>query len=284
MKIDTTNTKSINYAKSFPGKLEEVHQGRIVLKDTAVYRSTKENIDVACTVCGHEWSARPNNLIDKQSGCPECKRLAFVARAGVIRQPRASKAEKELAKCCHKAGMSLDAIGDLLNRSKHTIHRWIDSGVAERHRQRNKERHAIQKASGHQQKVLAAYRQTEHGKANASKSDHKRRSLKYHAIDDVLVDGVWHSYDCYQYIDTPEDREFWSFPGANEDVAKRKIQQDKLAVISGEPYSLEHLVPLNRGGIHHPDNFANRALALNKQKKDNILSKDVELFCRRLFA
>ena len=114
-------------------------------------------------------------------------------------------------------------------------------------------------------------------------SNHQRRGLEYHAIDEVLIDGVWHSYDCYQYIETAEDKEFWSFAGADEDVAKRKQQQIKLAAIAGEPYSLEHLVPLSRGGIHHPFNFANRALALNLQKNKSILSKDVELFCARLF-
>lgn len=80
-----------------------------------------------------------------------------------------------------------------------------------------------------------------------------------------------------------ESQEMMSFAGAEEDVAKRKKQQIGLTKISGETYSLEHLVPLSQGGLHCPENFANRALTLNIQKGAKRLPKDDALFVKRLF-
>lgn len=274
---------ALKAARSFPERLRLLHEGRVVLTDRSVYKGMHKTVHVACTVCGHEWSAKPNNLICNKTGCPECKRLKDVERAGGTRQHRASKAEKELAMCCRKAGMTLESIGDLMNRSSQTIQRWTDPVADERHKKRNNKRNALQSASGIKQQRDAAYLQTPHGKANKAKGRHKRRALQYHALDRILVDGVWHDVDMWEYITTAADRDRWSFDGADDDVAKRKSQQILLGKISGEIYTLDHLVPLNQGGIHHPSNFQNLASALNSSKCDSIVSKDVELFCKRLF-
>lgn len=77
--------------------------------------------------------------------------------------------------------------------------------------------------------------------------------------------------------------EMFSFEGTEDAVKTRKKQQQVLEKISGEKYSLEHLIPLSRGGLHHPMNFANRALQLNIEKNNKRLAADDELFCKRLF-
>jgi transposase-like protein len=284
MKCSSPNPRAQRTAAKFPQRLQDVHEGRIVLRDDAEYENNRTPIDVTCTVCGHEWSARPNDLINKHQGCPECARLKKVAAAGINRKPRVSKAFKEFARRCHfEGGMPFNKIGKLLNKNHGSVMRWCDSALQERARQQNHERNAKNKASGYQAQLIADYQKTPHGRSAGLKAVHKRRSVEYHALDTILIDGAWHHVNMMDYITTAEDRAFWSFPGADDDVAKRKKQQIKLGEISGEPYSLEHLVPLSKGGIHHPFNFANRALALNKQKRNSILSKDVELFCARLF-
>ena len=264
--------------QEFPTKLQEIHQGRIVLRDTAVYVHNKIHIDVKCTVCGNEWRAAPSNLIRAKRGCPKCVAIRARKSAGTMRSPRASKAEKELVKRMRSTGMSINAIAKIVGRSNGTVHRWIDPVEVEKNRERSRISNPLRSPE-----MRRAYRKTPHAKAIKYSADHKRRALEYHAIDDVLIDGVWHDIDVYEYITTDEDRAFWSWDGADEDCAKRKLQQSNFAKISGEKYSLEHLIPLSRGGIHHPMNFANRALKLNIKKNNSIWSSDVELFCKRLF-
>ena len=119
---------------------------------------------------------------------------------------------------------------------------------------------------------------------------HKRRALEYHCFGNAYIPDHpdanpegWVEYDLSDLITTAADREEMSFVGADEDVKKRAEQQQKLERISGEKYSLEHLIPLSRGGTHQPENFANRALTLNLQKNNKRLQADDELFAKRLF-
>jgi transposase len=283
MKIGTTEPRAVRAGKAFPARLQEKHEGRIVLRETAEYHGNKFGIDVRCTVCGHEWSPRPDKLVCGGHGCPECHRLKKIARAGIMRCPRASAAEKEFANRLRVAGMSYQAIADMLGRSGGAIQCWTNPEALKKNRQRSLERNARNAGNGYHANRVARYRQTEHGKAQSVKSKQKRRALQYHARDRILVDGCWHDVDMWEYITTAADRDRWSFDGADDDVTKRKTQQALLGKISGELYTLDHLVPLNQGGLHHPFNFQNLSHSLNSAKNDSIVSKDVELFCKRLF-
>lgn len=45
---------------------------QIVISDT--YQTTKTKIKCTCTVCGHNWKAKPAHLLDGH-GCPRCKAI-----------------------------------------------------------------------------------------------------------------------------------------------------------------------------------------------------------------
>lgn len=238
-----------------------------------------------------EYSASANHVVKSTSDCQckGCNSDRKEANAGTLRSPRATQEEKQLAKELHDSGMSYNAIGRQLGRSDSTIKKWLIPEykvraivLSSKWRNDNPERHKRNKKR--------YYSEFEHGKQSAKKGYHKRRSLEYHATDVVYLpdhpDADYQGFvefNCYDLITTSEDRTFWSFAGADDDTAKRAKQHIGLEKISGEKYSLEHLVPLSRGGIHHPANFANRALKLNVQKNNNLWDKDSELFLSRIF-
>ena len=237
------------------------------------------------------YPASARKVLEETTGCrcTGCKTDKRTASAGKTRSPRATKEEKELAAKLRAEGRSYLEIARQLGRGDSTILRWLDPEQREKSRQScakwNSENREQHRANNRRYS-----KEFEHGRANKRKRDHKRRSLEYHAADVVFLpdhpDGDsqgFVAYDCYDLITTDEDRTLWSFPGADEDVAKRTTQQKGLEKISGEKYSLEHLIPLSRNGIHHPMNFVNRALKLNIQKGNKMLKEDMELFCKRLF-
>ncbi len=244
-----------------------------------------------CVIHG-QYEANADNILRETKGC-QCKGCTSdkkAASAGTMSKSRGTKEEKELAAKLRKEGLSYREIGRQLGRDGSTIQNWLDLDCKERKNRcdakwqsENKARNAV---------VKRRYRtEFAHGKAVDTKSSQKRRSLKYHASDVVFLPDHpeadsqgFVSYDCYDLITTDEDRILWSFPGADEDVAKRSKQQKGLAKISGEKYSLEHLIPLSKGGLHHPMNFVNRSLKLNIQKGNKMLKEDMELFCKRLFS
>ena len=285
----STNPKAIKAAKEFPAKLKDISGDTIRIVKGSVYSTWNTKVNVVCMTCSHQWKSTPNRLKNSR-GCPECAKKRCINSAGTRRSKRADRETKQKAAELRASGLSYKKIGKELGFAQATIQRWLDKGQYERQLIKKREHNKKSKASGHQAKLNAAYYQTPHGKASAKKGEHKRRSLKLHAVDSIYIGNHpeadaqgFVEVDMWSYI-TPEDFDFWSFDGANDDVAKRAKQQQGLEKISGEKYSLEHLVPLSKGGLHHPLNFANRALTLNLQKNDKMLPDDVRLFAKRLFS
>lgn len=314
---ESNHGKTKNFAARFPQRLKEAHNDTIRIREGAVYRGVgsrpKEGktysdyyIPVVCMVCGHEWGQTPFSLVNMKRGCHEChKKRQVEYQRGIIgkKKPRKSTPEERLKARQLFAELGNKAeVGRILGRTTRTICQWLDDELYQRHLGKGRECHAKHRATGHSQKVSAAYRQTKNGRANKQKAAHKRRALQYHCADNVYVGPENLDELCPPFVDPkdidpsnfvdyniwdlvePEDYHLFTFEGADEDVAKRKVQQEKLSKISGEKYSLEHLVPLSKGGIHHPANFANRALALNVKKNDKRLDEDDALFCKRLFG
>ena len=291
MKHDTSHcistegaTRVRKAAERFPQKLEEAHQGKIVLRDSAIYRGRKSPIDVKCTVCGWEWKPQGQNLIYKKQGCPKCANLRNAASAGTKRCPRASDAEKELARRMRKTGMSYVEISNVLGRSESTIMRWLNPEYREKERQRSAKTNARDRKSGKKSELRKNYGQTPHGKQSSIKSFHKRRSLQYHCSGLELIDGVWVENDLWSYVKGDQKGcEIMSFDGADDAIAFRKKQCESFKRWSGEEYHVDHIIPLSKGGIHHPLNFQNLPAAVNVSKQGTIRDKDVSLFCKRLF-
>ena len=125
MKIESTDPRAIRAGQAFPQRLQEVHEGRIVLRDTAVYRSNgsynkQHTIDVKCTVCGCEWSP-PAFSLNLGKGCPDCVRLKNIASAGIKRRRPSTPAQRELARIMRENDMTYDEISAVLGRDDKTI-------------------------------------------------------------------------------------------------------------------------------------------------------------------
>ena len=284
-------------AEKLPQRIKETHNDTIRIREDAVYHHSQTHIPVVCVTCGHEWEATPTSLVNVVRGCPECaKEKNNIGRTGVIgemRHNRSTPDERELARQLYEECGNYTEVGRQLGRGRSTIMAWLDSGYRKRHNQRTKEQNQKDKESGYSKKRLKLYRQTEHGQENYQRHLRKREALKLNARDDVFLpdhpDANYQgfvSYDLLEdgYITTQEDRKFHSFEGVEEEVERRSVQQKKLSKISGETYSLDHLIPLSRGGLHHEFNFANRANELNTKKNNKLVDEDIILFCRRLFG
>lgn len=244
-----------------------------------------------CSIHG-EYSATANLVMTPRQGCmcKGCKTDKNIATAGVRRANKGTSEEKQLVKKLRDAGLSYRAIAKQVGKSCSTICYWLNPESKANCLATNYKWFSANNNELHKAKKLRYYSEFEHAKQSRKKGSHKRRSLQYHAVDVVYLpdhpDADYQGFvefNCFDLITTSEDRDFWSFAGADDDTAKRAKQQMGLEKISGEKYSLEHLVPLSRGGIHHPANFANRALKLNMQKNNSLWDKDTNLFLSRIF-
>ena len=278
----STYPKRIKAAKEFPKKLQKVHEGRISLQPGAVYWGTRKRIRVVCNVCGHEWAPTPQNLL-KGKSCPACaqeRRNNSVGR----RAPRASQATKDKAVELRKQGLSYDAIAEELGFSDYSIRRWCDPRQAKKSVDSQAKRNAKRKASGKQAELAAAYYQTEHGRAVHLASAEKRRALEFAAVFEIELEGQLIEVDNWELIKGDADAmEMMSFEGAEEAWAQKQKQCKRLEKISGIKWSVDHLVPLSRGGIHAPENFKLVPLADNLAKKNKVIPEDYALFAKRLF-
>lgn len=294
LKCSTTHGLAIRAAAEFPEKLFKVHGDKIQLRDSAVYDGCMKPIDVACNVCQHEWSPIPSSLL-QEKGCPECaKQKNNIGRTGLEvvgkqRQRRSTPEERHQAKLLYEELGNYTKVAEILGRGLSTILQWLSKDYKEKHNARSKAQTERDRANGYRKERAKTYLQTDNGKIRSQKGTHKRRALEYHCADIVFLpehqDANHQGFVSYDIWDLVEPKDFprFTFNGADDDVASRKIQQEKLSKISGEKYSLEHLIPLSRGGIHCPENFANRTLVLNIKKHNKRIKEDDELFCQRLF-
>ena len=144
--------------------------------------------------------------------------------------------------------------------------------------------HARNKASGRQAELSKNYYQTDHGRESRAKHQDARRALYYQCNGFECIDDVWYEDDLWSYVEKDkEGRELMSFPGADKAYAFRNKQCQAFERWSGEPYARDHVIPLSRGGIHHPLNFQNLPAAINNRKHNNTRECDIALFCKRIF-
>ena len=294
----STDPRAIRAAQEFPAKLFTVHGDKIRIRDSAVYFGNGSNpsskgkgIDVSCSVCGHEWSPRANNLL-KGQGCPECKRLKAIDSAGMLRTPHATREEKSRAIELKATGMPSDAVRQQLFdeglspqlRSGMTINCWVNPEQAEKSRQYNaKRRQDPAKREQERANSRRYQKEFEHGRASHRAKTSKRRALECEALFSVLIEGTWQEVNMYDYLETWEDREkFVAFEDC-EAYASMQATAKELAEIHGEQFDIDHLVPLSRGGLHCKENFKIVPASHNRSKGNRLVPEDGALFCKRIF-
>ena len=283
MKVEATNPKAIRAGQEFPQRLKEIHGDCIVLRDTAVYREAHKPIDVQCTVCGWKWSPEANDL-KKGHGCPNCYYQSHRDSVGKRRCRRVTACEKEFAKRCEEAGMPRTHIAKMLHRSPQTIAYWLSPEHREKQKKKSLEHHAQNKASGRKAETARIWANTDHGRKSIAKNVEARRALDYQCNGLECIDGVWYEDDLWSYVkDDKEGQELMSFPDAHKAYAFRKKQCEAFERWSGEPYERDHIIPLSRGGVHHPLNFQNLPKVINRDKSNTIRECDIALFCKRIF-
>ena len=264
----------------------------ITLAPGQVWTGVSSKYRFICEKHGEYEARAAHVLIDcSQCQCKGCEAESRASSAGFWRATRGTKDEKDLAAKLKLEGIGVTEISRRLGRSQATISKWLDPKQVERQRQLDHVRYRDPEVRERTSATKRRYRQFEHSKMDQAKRQHKRRGIEYHCIDVVFLPDHpeadsqgFVSYNIWDLVKVDTNaQEMMSFAGANEDVAKRKQQQIGLTKISGETYSLEHLVPLSQGGVHCPENFANRALTLNLQKGAKRLPEDDALFVKRLF-
>ena len=136
MKCSSNHPRAIKTAQELPQRLKEVHQGKIVLQPDAVYHGSDGPLAVSCTVCGHDWEARQNNLIIKGHGCPACKQKSYCTPPEERRAARVSDEIKEKARQMYREGMSQRHRGSPWIWCG-SINRWVNPAVADKCRRSN---------------------------------------------------------------------------------------------------------------------------------------------------
>jgi hypothetical protein len=270
-------------------------KGTRVLDVVGKYRT---NLLVSCSCPKHGTNGfdKPVELgkllnFNRGNGCSACKRESCNQSAGTKRRKPATKEEKVLAAKLYSEHQSYAKVAEIMGRSPAGVYKWLNPDHAKAHTAYEAKRRSDPTVRSHKRQMDKNYLQFDHGKAAVTAKTHKRRWQKLDAYDllwmpDHADADHWGfiEVDMTQYLEYVDDRWPFTFADTEREVARRKGQQIKLAEISGEAYSLEHLVPLDHGGLHHPLNFANRSLTMNVKKGKRRVLSDEALFCRRLFG
>ncbi len=257
MRYENTNPKAIRAAEGFPVRLERVHEGRIVLRNDAIYRGAHEHINVVCTVCGHDWSPSPNNLISHKRGCPECANQRRRDSAGIQRHRAVTPEELARARQLHAEGWGPVAIGRELGRYHSTISKWLDPELRERQRQYNADHYKDKANRERKRQTGKAYLQTDHGRASNQAKDAERRALK----------RGWYTTD-------PTDK------AAIKAIYAESV---RLTKETGIEHHVDHIHPLSLGGAHLPFNLTIITASENCSKNSTYRPEDQILYARRLY-
>jgi hypothetical protein len=105
----------------------------------------------------------------------------------------------------------------------------------------------------------------------------------WNAIDTILIDGVWHEVNMYDYLKDWDDRQMFVDFQSCEEYAKLQAVCKELEEIHGEEFHVDHLIPLSVGGLHITDNFQIKPASINLSKHNSRTLEDDALFCKRLF-
>lgn len=170
-------------------------------------------------------------------------------------------------------------IANFLGVHRTTVDKWINPEYAQRQRDFNKEWQKRNK--GKRSQSSSKYAKTEKGSSGKRTRCAKRRALKLGAIHDVFIDGQWVEVNMYDQMKvTPE---LFMDPRADKAWKELTERAQKLEKITGTKWHVDHLVPLTRGGMHVPENFALRTAKENLAKGNKLIPYDSSLYAKRIF-
>lgn len=275
METPLTHHASRKAAANHENNVERISQGRVRVIPGQVWLGdgstpnkhatpAEQKLTYGCYVNPEHpnWEARPSSILQGR-GCPACKHQAARDSWGKVRKPRASEAEKQKARDLRAQGLTQQQIADQLGRSLFSIQRWCDPEQAERHRLKNAEyQEENRKAINASNRRWA--QQTPHGRANHSTANAMRR-------------GEYRTYDDEGNLTYQE----WERLGPKDQAALEAIEA-RLAELNRTNYmdtqwSLEHLLPLSKGGEHAPWNLSITPLADNISKGDKLVPEHLAL-------
>lgn len=83
-----------NTQEEFRHRLHAVHGDSI--EALTPYKRNKDKVRLLCKKCNHEWASKPQNTINKGSGCPECAKKKRSAKKRMTHEGFIEKAKKEM--------------------------------------------------------------------------------------------------------------------------------------------------------------------------------------------
>jgi 5-methylcytosine-specific restriction endonuclease McrA len=220
------------------------------------WQGVRKKIRLVCDVHGpYSPEARPVLLEKTGCQCRFCQADFSAASAGKARRPRATAAEKKRAAELYAELGNYTAVGRELGRPPNTIRCWLDPGVAEKNREKNRtwikfnrERHNANRRR---------YYTFEHGKANEDlRSSTRKRQLEEDA-------AAWN----------PDDKDL---------TEAIYVEKDRLTRETGVAHHVDHIMPLCMGGQHAWWNLQILTAEENLSKGGNFREEDRLLYTKRL--
>ena len=241
--------------EQFAIDLHKVHGDKIKLAADAKYTTTNDPIKVVCGVCGHHWEPEASSLL-KGHGCPKCSAQRSKDSFGKKRQPRATEAEKAKARQLRAEGWTYRAISKELDRAVSAIQKCCDPEQLAKHRA-YVAAYDIANRESIRDYAKRYAKETPHGRVGLAKGNAMRRG-NYRDYDDQgnIIYQEWETYTA------EEEREL-------KEIEARLKHVNETNYL-GIKWSLEHLLPMSKGGEHKPYNLSITPLLENISKNDKI--------------
>lgn len=219
--------------------------------------NNKKPLWLVCSIHGR-YEVTPNSFLkqSKGSGCAQCQAQKKSDSAGKVRQPRASESKKNEARKLYAELGNYREVARIVGRSAWTIQRWCDLERAEKGRLYNAK---WRETNREQSRANTTRYQTDflHGRVNRAKAKAMRRG-DYREYDDAgnIIYQEWETY-------TPEDE-------LQLKQIEARLKELNDSNYMGIKWSLEHLLPLSKGGEHSPYNLSITPLEDNISKNDKL--------------
>ena len=253
----------------------------VTVVDGQRWTGTRTKYKFACSIHGpYETTAKIILIEHTSCSCKACHSSNLKANAGIIRRPRASKEEKELATKLHSEGLSYAEIGRQLGRPRQTMSLWLDPV------QRDKMHQAATKWNSENKERVRANNtryqaEFEHGIANKYVNNAGRRLLKLNTPEFVFFDNEWHEVDRRETYKVFKD--YLLPPTERKAIQELYLEAQHQSETTGVEHHVDHIWPLSVGGEHRMFNLQILPATENLSKNNTFRTEDQALIMQRLF-